>query len=228
MSTASDAEARAAVLHAAVMCMAIVGFAISGRLWMLAAVGALSLAEWVRRRLASAASPVRMGLANRITGLRVGLAAGIGLFDPERLVPTAGIVVFIIFGLDGLDGWWARRTKTSTAFGAAFDQEADAFLVTIASATLVLAEAAPDWVLICGALRYGYVLVVQGFGLRGEAPRNAVARHVFGIVVTSMTAALCWPRPETRVAVMLATALLAWSFARSLWWSWRGPTGSKS
>jgi len=227
MPAASDAEARAALLHAAVMSMAIVGFAISGRLWILAAVGALSMAEWVRRRLAAAAEPVRMGLANRITGLRVGLVAGIGLYDPERLIPTAGILVFIVFALDGLDGWWARRTKTATTFGAAFDQEADAFLVAMASAALVLADAAPGWVLVCGALRYGYVLVVQGFGLRGEAPRNVIARYVFGTVVTSMGAALCWPGPVTRTGMIVATALLAWSFARSFWWSWRGPVRSK-
>lgn len=206
-------------LHAVMMLVAI-GLAVAwGDLWVLAGLGVASLAGWARwhRR------PWRLGPADRITALRVWLIACLALLGPERLVPAGGVLVLVVFVLDGLDGWWARKTGTATAFGAAFDQEADAFLVAMVSTALVLGGLAPGWVLLTGVLRYGYVLVVQALRLRGEAPRSTIARYVFAGVVLAMAASLSWPSPTTRALVAVASALLVWSFGRSLWWSWRGP-----
>ena len=196
-----------------------------GDLRLLAGLGMFSLLRWVRQHPAAGSAVPRLRGANAITALRIGLSAALALLGSGGLVPWGGVLVLAVFALDGLDGWWARRTQTATPFGAAFDQEADAFLVAMASAALVQAELAPSWVLMTGALRYGYVLVVHGLQLRGEAPRSTIARYVFAVLVLCMSAAMLWPSPVTRGALLLASALLVWSFGRSLWWSWRGPAG---
>ncbi|MEM9452868.1 MAG: CDP-alcohol phosphatidyltransferase family protein [Myxococcota bacterium] len=211
--------------HAALMLGATALGVGLGDLRLLAGLGILSLFGWVWQHPAAIGSAAQLRGANAITALRIGLSAALAWLGARGLVPWGGVLVLAVFALDGLDGWWARRTRTATPFGAAFDQEADAFLVTMTSAALVQAELAPSWVLLTGALRYGYVLVVHGLRLRGEAPRSTIARYVFAVLVLCMSAAMLWPSPITRGALRLASALLVWSFGRSLWWSWRGPAG---
>ena len=50
-----------------------------------------------------------------------------------RQPAVAAIVVLstLALVLDVVDGWVARRTRTSTAFGARFDGEVDAFLILV-------------------------------------------------------------------------------------------------
>jgi len=223
-SPRADLHARAALVHAAVTLVALAAAAGLGRLWPLALGGVLSLAEWARRQRAAGSGPSGRGGADAITALRVGLCAAMALLPPARLSPWAAGPVLLAFALDGVDGWWARRTHTVSRFGAAFDQEADALLVAMTSAALVIAGGAPGWVLAAGALRYGYVIVVHGLGLHGEAPRSTLARYVFATVMVALIVALARPGPLTRIAACAATLLLGWSFARSLWWSWRGPS----
>lgn len=221
MSRSSSSPVAVAQAHAGLMLGAMALGVRLGDLRWLAGIGLVSLGRWAWRYPAPAAS--RLGVANAITALRAGLIAALALLGPADLVPWGGALLLLVFGLDGLDGWWARRTRTASAFGAAFDQEADAFLVAMTSATLVHAGLGPSWVLLTGAIRYGYVLVVHGLRLRGEAPRSTIARYVFGMVVSSMSAVMLWPGPVTRTALVVASGLLLWSFGRSLWWSWRGP-----
>lgn len=213
----------AASIHAALMLLAIASGVAFGNLRLLAALGLASLGWWVWQQRGAGWVPGRFGVANGITTLRVGLSASLVLLGPEQCVPWGGVIVLAVFVLDGVDGRWARKTGTTTPFGAAFDQEADAFMVAVVSVVLLGAGLAPAWVLLTGALRYGYVLVVHTLRLRGEAPRSTIARYVFAVLVLAMAAAMLWPGSHTRRLLMLASALLVWSFGRSLWWSWRGP-----
>lgn len=223
MSRSSSAVAVAQV-HAGLMLVAMaLGVGLADLRW-LAGLGLVSLARWVRRF--PGAEP-RLGVANAITALRIGLVAALAVLAPARLVPWGGVLLLGVGVLDRLDGAWARRTGTATPFGAAFDQEADAFLVAMVSAALVQAGLGPPWVLLTGAIRYAYVLVVHGLRLRGEAPRSTIARYVFGVLLVSMAAAMLWPGASTRRVLVLASGLLLWSFARSLWWSWRGPASGE-
>src|SRR5919199_1802310 len=57
--------------------------------------------------------------------------------------------------LDCVDGQVARRTRTTSALGARFDMEVDAFLLLVLS--VVVARAAGPWVLAIGLMRYAYV-----------------------------------------------------------------------
>ena len=120
--------------------------------------------------------------------------------------------------LDAVDGWVARRTRTSK-FGALFDGEADAFLILVLS--VYVAPLVGWWVLAIGAARYAFA--VAGWGLpwlRGQLPprywRKVVAAAQ-GIVLT-FAAAEVLPRALTQVALVGALVLLAESFGRDVWW----------
>ena len=87
--------------------------------------------------------------ANVITLVRAVLAVVVAVIGPTGL----GLAVVVVaLSLDWVDGQVARRTGTTSAFGARFDMETDAFLILVLSA-----YAAPSygwWVLLIGAARY--------------------------------------------------------------------------
>jgi phosphatidylglycerophosphate synthase len=115
------------------------------------------------------------GPANRVTLLRAVLVLAVAWVSIDERVP-ARVPVLVLVGLasvalvlDGVDGWVARRTGTSSAFGARFDMEVDAFLILVLS--LYVARSAGWWVLLIGAARYGFVAAGSVLPwLRGAAP----------------------------------------------------------
>jgi phosphatidylglycerophosphate synthase len=185
-------------------------------------VGAASLAAlavyYKGRWTASGA----FGWANTVTALRLLLIAALGMFAQD--VPSAwtGALVLFIFALDGFDGWLARRYDQVTEFGAVFDKESDALMLLICALLLYLEQRLGAYILLCGFLRYAYVLVVALMPAGGaEAPRSRLGRWTFGILTTSMAASL-WPlEPWHRPAAVIATLVLCSSFAHSLFWSLR-------
>src|SRR5204863_9226226 len=120
--------------------------------------------------------------------------------------------------LDAVDGWVARRTRT-TEFGAHFDAETDAFLILVLS--VYVSRSAGAWVLAIGAARYAF-LAAQGPlpWMRAPLPprywRKVVAA-VQGIVLT-VAAAEVLPPALMNAALVVALALLAESFGRDVWW----------
>lgn len=134
--------------------------------------------------------------------------------------PTLVSLAVVALLLDAVDGRVARRTR-STAFGARFDGEADAFLIMVLSVYV-----APDvgwWVLAIGAARYAFGLA--GWCLpwmRRELPprywRKVVAA-VQGVVLTWAAADLA-PPAVIAAGVAAALALLTESFGRDVVWLW--------
>ena len=59
--------------------------------------------------------------------------------------------------LDGVDGWLARRSGMSSAFGARFDMEVDALLILALSVLAWHHGKAGAWVLLSGLLRYVFL-----------------------------------------------------------------------
>jgi phosphatidylglycerophosphate synthase len=101
------------------------------------------------------------GAANQLTTVRAAfgalLAGLIGESVSDILAATAAAVGLVVLTLDGLDGWLARRTKMSSAFGARFDVEVDALLIqTLAILAWQEGKAGP-WIVLSGLLRYGFV-----------------------------------------------------------------------
>jgi phosphatidylglycerophosphate synthase len=117
----------------------------------------------VERGLAGYHPHPRLGIANRITLVRAGIACLIATraIDPDPLgAPERWLLAAIALAallLDGADGWAARRERLASAFGARFDMEVDAFAILVLATTVAKAAAVPYWVLAIGAMRYLYV-----------------------------------------------------------------------
>ncbi|WP_238598591.1 CDP-alcohol phosphatidyltransferase family protein [Saccharothrix sp. ALI-22-I] len=174
-----------------------------------------------------------LGPADRVTLARGLLVGGVtALVADGALVAggtseTAVLVVFagVALALDFVDGQVARRTGTSSAMGARFDMEVDAFLILVLSVHVALSFG--PWVLVMGALRYAFVAASWGLGwLRSALPASyarKVVAAVQGIVLVVAASGLV---PYAGVLVGLALASLIWSFGRDIAWLWRNASAS--
>lgn len=166
------------------------------------------------------------GPADLVTFVRVALACGVAALVADSVghvpVDTALVVLATVaLVLDAVDGWVARRTRTSSAFGARFDGEVDAFLILVLS--VYVAGSLGGWIVAIGAARYvfavaGWALPWLRVGLPTRYWRKVVAA-VQGIVLTVAAAAIA-PPAITYAMLATALALLAESFGRDVWWLW--------
>lgn len=107
----------------------------------------------------------KFGTANAVTSFRAaGAIILTGILPMSRTISetntTLWIVSLCIAGLiclDGVDGFFARREKLSSNFGARFDMETDAFLALIITLLIWESERAGIWVLGLGLMRYVFV-----------------------------------------------------------------------
>lgn len=162
----------------------------------------------------------RFGLANVVTSVRLALAISLAL--PAAWLGRTGAVALIVgcLLLDGLDGWLARTRGDASPFGAHFDMETDALLVLMTTLRLWLVEGYGAWVLIAGALRYGYVLslwVAPGSGR--EAPRSRLGRSAFLLLMLGLLLGFLAHGSVGSLSIALGTLIVSWSFARSCYFS---------
>ena len=168
----------------------------------------------------------RLSPADWVTLARATLAVGVAALVAhsfEQAVPVTLLVslAVIALGLDAVDGWVARRTRTTAKLGARFDAEVDAFLILVLS--VYVARSAGAWVLAIGAARYaflaaGWLLPWMREPLPPRYWRKVVAATQ-GIVLT-IAAADVLPPTLTQAILVAALALLAESFGRDVWWLW--------
>ena len=167
------------------------------------------------------------GPADLVTLTRGVLACAVAALTAEGLLgqavtgPLVPIAVVALL-LDGVDGWVARRTLTSSEFGARLDGEVDAFLILVLS--VHVAPSAGAWVLVAGLLRYGFA--VAGWLLPWMRAQltyrywRKVVTATLGIVLTAAAADVL-PRGLTLAVLLLGLALVVESFGRDVWWLWR-------
>jgi phosphatidylglycerophosphate synthase len=168
-----------------------------------------------------------LGPANRVTLARASLVAGVTALvvtSIGRPVPTAVLValVGVALALDGVDGRVARLTGSTSALGARFDMEVDAFLILVLS--VFVAGLFGWWTVAIGAFRYVFLAASQwlpwlAVPLPQRLSRKAVAA-VQGIVLVVATTQLL-PAPLAYLAVLAALASLTWSFGRDIAWLWQ-------
>jgi phosphatidylglycerophosphate synthase len=174
--------------------------------------------------LAGAHAP---GPADQVTLLRAILVGGVASLaaDPVRSAASGAVLVTvsaIALVLDGLDGWVARRTGTSSAVGARFDMEVDAFLILVLC--VYVAPVNGWWVLTLGLARYAFV--AAGWLLPWLRPTlpprywRKVVAVAQGVVLTVVAAGVL-PRNVEQAALIVALVLLTESFGRDIWWLWR-------
>jgi phosphatidylglycerophosphate synthase len=153
----------------------------------------------------------------------IGAVAALVVDGIQRTPPVVMVVGLVVVALllDGVDGQVARRTGTTSAFGARFDMEADSFLVLVLSA--YVAQTAGWWVLAIGAMRYAFLAGIWSTRwMRGTLPprywRKVVAATQ-GVALVTATAGVLPFRP-TLVLLLIAFALLLESFGRDVVWLW--------
>jgi phosphatidylglycerophosphate synthase len=173
-----------------------------------------------------------LGPADQVTLARAVLVCGVTALGAGSPDGPARVVLVVLaaaaLALDNVDGRVARGTGTTSALGARFDLEVDAFLILVLSADA--SRTVGVWVLAIGAARYAFVgarLLLPW--MRADAPPRywcKVVAAVQGVALT-VAAAHVLPPDATAIALVVALALLAESFGREVWWLWRArPIGA--
>lgn len=157
------------------------------------------------------------GSANGVTAVRVALLAGL---PPAATVGPWALIglSLLIFGLDGIDGWLARRRGLSSEFGAFFDKETDALFLLLLCGLATLQGPLPTWILGAGLLRYGFVVAIFLLPTRQKTEsRSTAARYVYGLMVTALLASFLLVPSRAVPLAAGATGMLLLSFGHSFW-----------
>jgi phosphatidylglycerophosphate synthase len=197
------------------------GGALVSRTMVLLCIGALFVA-WPLR----AHHPFdRVGVANQITMTRGVLAllllSFVGMGAMPQLQIAALVVAMIGSALDAADGWAARRTQMSSAYGARFDMETDALLILTLSLLAWQFDKAGAWVLASGLMRYAFVVAALVLTwLQRPLPPSNRRKAVAVIQVVSLVITIA-PFVSRSVSAPLsagALLVLAWSFLLDVAW----------
>lgn len=132
------------------------------------------------------------------------------------------VLTAVALALDAVDGQVARRTGTESPLGARFDMEVDAFLILVLSVYVAMSLGA--WVLLIGVMRYVFVAAARALPwLNGPLPPSMARKTVAAMqgIVLLVAAAGVLPLLAAHTAVLVALALLVWSFGRDIRWLWR-------
>jgi len=189
--------------------------------WPVAVVGLGSFASLIARARGAWTPRGVFGWANVITSVRLllvlALAAGAHRAAGEFWAASG----LVIFGLDWLDGWVARKAELQGAFGAHFDMETDALLVLVLCLELWQRGRFGPWILASGLLRYVYVCSLALVPPRsGEVPRSLLGRYAFAISIGGLCSGLWLAGPLGTGGAALGTLAVVLSFAHSFHWSY--------
>ena len=196
--------------------------------YLLRAVGLYALfGILILRHLPAPLPGPGLGAANRVTLARATLVLSLAALVPQpQVLLDAGYwwiiaVSTLAMGLDGVDGWTARRTGSATVFGARFDMELDAFLILVLAALVWRSGRVGPWVLLLGLPRY--LFVAAGWWrpwLRAPLPERL--RRKAGCVLQGIALLVCLgPIVPSSLAPPVAAGtllLLVSSFVVDIWW----------
>jgi phosphatidylglycerophosphate synthase len=186
---------------------------------------AVAVATWAVLTRALGRSWSRpFGPANRVTLARATLVGGVAALVADSFESPPPITALVALAtvaliLDAVDGQVARRTGTSSVLGARFDMEVDAFLILVLS--VFVAASLGAWVLLIGVMRYAFVAAARILPwLNGSLPPSTARKTVAALqgIILLTTATDLLPRVPALTAVLVALALLTWSFARDINW----------
>jgi len=172
------------------------------------------------------AGMTKMGPANLVTftrALMVGGVTAMVVSSLTRPVHLAALVtlVGVALALDGVDGQVARRTGSTSALGARFDMEVDAFLILVLS--VFAAGTFGWWTVAIGAYRYVFVAASWAAPwLTAPLPPKFSRKVVAAAQGVALVVALSHLLPPWLAGAGLALALtsLTWSFGRDIRWLW--------
>ncbi|MGW5282067.1 CDP-alcohol phosphatidyltransferase family protein [Streptomyces collinus] len=164
------------------------------------------------------------GPANRVTLGRATLVGGVTALVADSFESSPPVTLLVgltavALLLDGVDGKVARRTGTSSALGARFDMEVDAFLILVLS-VYVSTQLGP-WVLLIGGMRYVFVAAARvAPWLNAPLPPSFARKTVAALqgVCLLLAGADLLPHTANLGIVLLSLGSLVWSFGRDVVW----------
>jgi phosphatidylglycerophosphate synthase len=166
-----------------------------------------------------------LGTANLITATRALLVAVVAGAAVVPITPSAAGLAVAIGSvaalLDLADGWVARRTGSTSAFGARFDMEVDALLILVLAGLVWRYGVTGPWVLASGLMRYAFVALARVWPwLARPLPpsRRRQAACVVQIVALLVALAPVTPAPLGLAAAAIGLGALTWSFAVDVAW----------
>lgn len=186
---------------------------------------AFGLATWAVLNRALLRTRTRtFGPANRVTLGRAILVGAVTALVADSFQSSPPVSLFVgltavALILDGVDGQVARRTNTSTALGARFDMEVDAFLILVLS--VYVAMSMGPWVLLIGLMRYVFVAAAKvAPWLNNSLPHSMARKTVAAVqgVFLLVAASGLLPYAAGFGLVALALGSLLWSFGRDVVW----------
>src|SRR3954462_6046785 len=190
--------------------------------------GAFGGERWAALSRALHRSRLRsFGPANRVTLGRATLVGGVTALVADSFQDSPPVTLFVgltavALILDGVDGKVARATGTSTPLGARFDMEVDAFLILVLSVYVSMSQG--PWVLLIGAMRYGFVAAARVWNwLNAPLPPSLARKTVAALqgILLLVAASGYLPHTATFGVVAVALGTLVWSFGRDVLWLWR-------
>jgi phosphatidylglycerophosphate synthase len=193
---------------------------------------AFGLATWAVLNRALLRTRTRtFGPANRVTLGRAILVGAVTALVADSFESSPPVSLFVgltavALILDGVDGKVARRTNTSTALGARFDMEVDAFLILVLSVYVSMAMG--PWVLLIGLMRYVFVVAAKVMPwLNNSLPHSMARKTVAAVqgVFLLVAASGLLPYAAGFGLVALALGSLLWSFGRDIAWLFRNREG---
>ena len=152
------------------------------------------------------------------------IVALVGELRLPVLAASAALASVVVMGLDGVDGWLARRHRIASDFGARFDMEVDALLILALSVLAWRFEKAGVWVIASGAMRYAFVAAgLRWRWLHAPLPPSLRRKTVCVVQLAALTLIL-FPAvapPLTTAIAATALAMLTCSFLVDTLWLWR-------
>jgi phosphatidylglycerophosphate synthase len=215
-------------LHAMVMLAGTVLVLTVSPLWALMLLAGVSFAAlvWACRTHWSPAG--RFGAANALTAARLLGALALPAVAAISPLAVAGVAV-MLFAIDGVDGWLARRLGLVSEFGEYFDKETDAFFMLVLCLLLHTGGRFEAWILVPGLLRYGFVvflMLAKPAALKER--QSARGRWMYFAMISALIVAFT-PFPAFyQPYALLMTLVLLYSFAHALLDLYRSPRGNGS
>ena len=151
---------------------------------------------------------------NLITFIRIIAILGVAATFQWLTPFVTGLIGLIILIADKLDGYLAQKYNMRSFFGAQFDQETDAFYISIFAFILYLNGYVGIWVLALGLLRYMNIITLVLFNQQHKPePRFLGARLVATMVMIALLVPFVLPAWLYTPYVALSVVCLLFSFA---------------
>jgi len=171
----------------------------------------------------------RLGLANIVTLSRTAIIGGLfaplsqpGLLaaDP-RLAWTVLLIAIFSLCLDGVDGYFARRQRLTSVFGARFDMEVDSIFALLLAVLAFQSGKAGLWVLVLGGMRYAFLAASLILPWLNAPLPERLSRKAICVIQIAVLIALLAPvvsGPLSWSIAAMGTLLLSYSFGRDVVW----------